>query len=353
MDIGVFIPIGNNGWLISETAPQYMPSFELNKTIVQKAEKYGFDFALSMIKLRGFGGKTQFWEHNLESFTLMAGLAAVTSRIKIFATAATLTVPAPIVARMASTIDSIAGPGRFGINLITGWQKAEYDQMGLWPGEEHYKHRYDLLTEYATVMQELWATGHSDLKGKFYTMNDCRLGPLPSRQIPLVCAGTSDPGIAFASKFCAYNFCSGQGKINDPRDCSDTVTKLKAASAAAGTDTKALALTMIIADETDAAAMAKWEHYVAGTDHEAVEWSRAQASGDKNASETSTAGRIQRRTGVPFGGSRLIGSYATIARLLDEMAEIEGLAGVMLTFDDFVIGVEQFGQRIQPLMRSC
>src|SRR3954470_5370788 len=233
MDIGVFIPIGNNGWLISEAAPQYMPSFALNKEIVQKAEGYGFDFALSMIKLRGFGGKTEFWEHNLESFTLMAGLAAVTDRIKIFATVATLTIPPAIVARMASTIDSIA-PGRFGVNLVTGWQKAEYDQMGLWPGEEHYKHRYDLLTEYATVMRELWATGHSDLKGKFYTMNDCRLGPLPSRQIPLVCAGTSDPGIAFASKFCAYNFCSGAGKINDPNDCAETVTKLKAASAVAG-----------------------------------------------------------------------------------------------------------------------
>lgn len=137
MQVGVFIPIGNNGWLISENAPQYMPSFELNKEITQKAEKYGFDFALSMIKLRGFGGKTQFWEHNLESFTLMAGLAAVTSKIKIFATVATLTIPPAIVARMASTIDSIA-PGRFGINLVTGWQKAEYSQMGLWPGEEHY-----------------------------------------------------------------------------------------------------------------------------------------------------------------------------------------------------------------------
>jgi pyrimidine oxygenase len=55
MQVGVFIPIGNNGWLISENSPQYMPSFELNKTITQKAEKYGFDFALSMIKLRGFG----------------------------------------------------------------------------------------------------------------------------------------------------------------------------------------------------------------------------------------------------------------------------------------------------------
>ncbi|MCU0889342.1 MAG: hypothetical protein MUC64_15275 [Rubritepida sp.] len=53
MDIGVFIPINNNGWLISENAPQYMPSFELNKTVVQKAEAYGMDFALSMIKLHG------------------------------------------------------------------------------------------------------------------------------------------------------------------------------------------------------------------------------------------------------------------------------------------------------------
>ncbi|EGH98130.1 bacterial luciferase family protein, partial [Pseudomonas amygdali pv. lachrymans str. M302278] len=53
MDIGIFIPIGNNGWLISSNAPQYMPTFELNKQIVQTAESYGFDFALSMIKLRG------------------------------------------------------------------------------------------------------------------------------------------------------------------------------------------------------------------------------------------------------------------------------------------------------------
>ena len=56
MDIGVFIPIGNNGWLISTTSPQYKPSFALNRTVVQKAEQYGLDFALSMIKLRGFGG---------------------------------------------------------------------------------------------------------------------------------------------------------------------------------------------------------------------------------------------------------------------------------------------------------
>ncbi len=47
---------------------------------------------------------------------------------------------------MASTIDSIA-PGRFGINLIAGWAKNEYDQMGLWPGDEHFESRYKMLTE--------------------------------------------------------------------------------------------------------------------------------------------------------------------------------------------------------------
>lgn len=148
MNVGIFIPIGNNGWLISRNAPQYMPTFELNKEVTQRAEHYGFDFALSMIKLRGFGGETEFWEHNLESFTLMAGLAAVTSRIQLFATAATLTMPPAIVARMASTIDSISD-GRFGINLVTGWQKPEYSQMGLWPGDEFFGTRYQYLGEYA------------------------------------------------------------------------------------------------------------------------------------------------------------------------------------------------------------
>ena len=37
--------------------------------------------------------------------------------------------------------------------------------------------------------------------------------------------------------------------------------------------------------------------------------------------------------------------------MLDELAEVPGVRGVMMTFDDFVIGMEQFGTRILPLMR--
>jgi len=131
MDLGIFIPIGNNGWMMSANSPQYKPSFALNRAIAEKAEAYDFNFLLSMVKLRGFGGPTEFWDHNLESFTLMSGLAAVTSRIQLFASVALPTLPPAIVARMASTIDDIS-QGRFGINIVSGWNQSEYVQMGLW-----------------------------------------------------------------------------------------------------------------------------------------------------------------------------------------------------------------------------
>ena len=38
--------------------------------------------------------------------------------------------------------------------------------------------------------------------------------------------------------------------------------------------------------------------------------------------------------------------------MLDEIATIRGLKGIMLTFDDFILGMEQFGEHIQPRMKS-
>ncbi|WP_053145708.1 pyrimidine utilization protein A [Erwinia billingiae] len=350
MKIGVFIPIGNNGWLISTNAPQYMPTFELNKAIVQKAEHYHFDFALSMIKLRGFGGKTEFWDHNLESFTLMAGLAAVTSRIEIYATAATLTLPPAIVARMASTVDSISN-GRFGVNLVTGWQKPEYDQMGIWPGDEYFARRYDYLTEYVSVLKDLWGTGKSDLKGEFFTMNDCRLSPKPQKPVKVICAGQSDAGMAFSAKHADYNFCFGKG-VNTPTAFAPTATRMKKAADEVGRDVGSFVLFMIIADETDEAARAKWEHYKAGADEDALSWLTTQSQQDKTSgSDTNVRQMADPTSAVNINMGTLVGSYANVARMLDEVATVEGTQGVLLTFDDFLQGIEKFGQRIQPLMQ--
>ncbi|MDQ8728865.1 pyrimidine utilization protein A [Bradyrhizobium sp. LHD-71] len=351
MQLGVFIPIGNNGWLISTTSPQYMPTFDLNRTIVEKAERFGFDFALSMIKLHGFGGPSQFWDHNLESFTLMAGLASVTQRIQLFATCAVLTMPPPIAARMAVTIDSISH-GRFGVNIISGWQRREYTQMGIWPGAEHYKRRYEYCAEYVTIMRELWEAGRSDFKGEFFKMDDCRCSPLPTSRIPIICAAQSDAGTRYAAEHADYNFCASFGE-NKPSAVAPSVARLVAANKETGRDCGALVLTMIIADETDAAAIAKWQHYKDGTDMEAIAHRDAQAKDDPNTDIYSQPNRRALAGGdkLPTNQGVLVGSYASVARMLDEMSAVPGVRGVMLTFDDFVVGMEQFGTRIMPLMR--
>jgi pyrimidine oxygenase len=60
----------------------------------------------------------------------------------------------------------------------------------------------------------------------------------------------------------------------------------------------------------------------------------------------------QATSAVNFNMGTLVGSYANVARMLDEAASVPGTAGIMLTFDDFVVGMDQFGQRIQPLMAT-
>lgn len=110
---------------------------------------------------------------------------------------------------------------------------------------------------------------------------------------------------------------------------------------------------MIIADDTDEAAMAKWQAYRAGADQEALAWLTHQAAPNAAAgSTTNTAQLAAPESAVNLNMGTLVGSYENVARMLDEVAAVDGTAGVLLVFDDFVAGVENFGTRIQPLMTS-
>ncbi len=109
---------------------------------------------------------------------------------------------------------------------------------------------------------------------------------------------------------------------------------------------------MVIADETDAAARAKWETYKAGADIEALNWIAAQVALDTGGSATAHTRQVALPEGaVNFNIGTLVGSYASVATMLDEIAAMPGVRGVLITFDDFLEGVARFGERIQPLMR--
>ncbi|HEU0066689.1 MAG TPA: LLM class flavin-dependent oxidoreductase, partial [Sphingomonas sp.] len=201
------------------------------------------------------------------------------------------------------------------------------------------------------ILRELWEGGSSDFKGDYYRMDDCLVRPQPTGDMKIICAGSSDEGLAFSAKWADYAFCLGKG-VNTPTAFAVNNERLAVATAKTGRDVSVFVLVMIVAAETDEAAMAKWRHYNAGVDVDAIAWLR-----DQGAADTVNATTNVRQLSAPEGAvninmGTLVGSYATVARMLDEMARVPNTGGVLLTFDDFLEGIEAFGTRIQPLMTS-
>ena len=350
MDLGVFLPIGNNGWLMSTAAPQYMPTYELNRAVTLKAESIGFEFALSMIKLRGFGGATEFWDHNLESFTLMAGIAPATERIRLYASTATLTLPPAIVARMAVTIDSMA-PGRFGVNIVTGWQKGEYAQMGLWPGDEHAATRYEQSSEYVRVMRDLWDDRSLRPRRRVLPHGGLPPGPAPAGTDRDRLRGPERSRDAFCAEYGDVQFVLGSGR-NTPTAHGQANERLGVAAQRSGRDVGVYVLFMVIADETDEAAFARWDALNEAVDREAIETMTGRAATDGSDERSHTRQLAMPEGAINFNIGTLVGSYETVAAMLDEAADVPGTKGIMLIFDDFLQGLEVFGDHIQPRMAS-
>jgi pyrimidine oxygenase len=342
MDLGVFCPVVNNHNVASTNLNTFDPTWELNRDFVKVAEDAGFKFALSQVTLAGWGGQTQHWDKSLESFTLMSALAAVTSKIRLYASVAVLTIPPPIVARMAVTIDDISD-GRFGVNIVSGYNKKQYAQMNLWPGDEFFSTRYDYSAEYVQILKELWSTGESDFKGEYLEMSNCKLGPLPANDIEIVCAGASGRGLDFTAQYGDYSFLMPAGGAEGVRKANNDLLE---AGRRHGRDVRSYILQMVILADTDEEAQAKIEHYKEGADMEALENALGDALADAAGTTAQRIGML--RESVFFGLNLIAGSPETVARQLQEIAEVEGTAGVMLTFDEPMNGLQRFVQDVMP-----
>jgi pyrimidine oxygenase len=344
VELGVFLPVLNNGWIISTAAPQYHPSYTMTKAMTLLAEDLGFSFVLSPVKYRGFGGPTEHWDYVLESFEVMAALAEATDRIRLYGSVALPTVHPAITARRGATIDHIS-QGRFGINLVSGWQKAEYAQMGLWPGDEHYQRRYQYAREYVEILKLLWSQRGVDYEGEFFQLRDCRILPHPEHPLPLVCAGQSDVGMRFAAQHTDYAFVLGDLSGEAVFAANRTLPHYAAET---GRDVGAYVLYTLVLEETEAEARAKSDRWVKHADREAIAAMRGQAALDAAGGTAAMIGNI-----AYTGMRRIIASYAQCAAILDRIGAVPGTTGIMLIFPECVAGLQTFGERVLPLMRTA
>ena len=256
MEIGVFIPIGNNGWLISTTSPQYMPSFELNKAghaqgrALRPRLRAVDDQAARLRRQERVLGPQPRELHpdgrpgrrHLAHQTLChgadAGRAAGDRRAH------------------GATIDSISN-GRFGLNVITGWQTAGIRPDGPVARRRVLRPPLPLRRRIRPDPARPVGDGRVGLQGRVLHHERLPAEPPPAgrHEDHLRRPERRRPGVH--RQYADYNFCFAKG-INTPTACADTVARMQSCAAETGRKVASYALFMVIAGETDAEAEAKW-----------------------------------------------------------------------------------------------
>jgi alkanesulfonate monooxygenase SsuD/methylene tetrahydromethanopterin reductase-like flavin-dependent oxidoreductase (luciferase family) len=107
-----------------------------------------------------------------ECWSLMCGLAAVTSRVEIGSWVLCVSFRNPaLIAKMADTLEEISA-GRLRLALGAGWHKPEYDAFGF-----PFDHRIGRFEEALTIIHGLLRDGRIDFQGRFSEARDCELRP--------------------------------------------------------------------------------------------------------------------------------------------------------------------------------
>jgi pyrimidine oxygenase len=280
----------------------------------------------------------------LESVTLMAGLAAVTSRAKLWATIHPMLQNPAVAAKMIATLDHMSG-GRAGLNIVAGAFRAEFEQMGAWDERLDHDERYALAEEWTHVVKRLWDEASVTHHGRYFDLQACESNPKPlSKPRPdLICAGMSERGFQFAVREADACFVGGWTAA-DRRAAS---RKAREMAAGFGKQVKTYAMCTLVYAETDAKAEAMAERYREGVDMGAViemlkNWGVPPEKLDGAA----------RQQGA-FMTHTAIGSPATCAAKLEDFLAGCELDGVMLIFPDYVEGLKMFGADILPGLRMA
>lgn len=125
----------------------------------------------------------------LDAWTVLAYLAATTTRVKLGTEVTPVTLRHPSqLAKTVATLATISG-GRVVFGAGTGWHKPEYLTHGI-PFEKRDE-RFAKSREAIEIMQALWTKPSVDYAGTFYTLADARLAPRPG-PIPIWFGGFSD-----------------------------------------------------------------------------------------------------------------------------------------------------------------
>src|SRR6516165_3499655 len=237
-------------WRHSASSPLPLTDIRYYQDLAQRAEAALFDSIFFADQLALGGDVAQAPRTWLEPITILAALAAVTSRVGLIATASTTYTEPFNLARQFASIDHISN-GRAAWNIVTSWLAAAAENYG-GTGQVAHADRYARGEEFMAVVKALWdswaadaviddqATGAYARLGRIRSINHCGdfyrvAGPLNMPRCPqgrpvLVQAGSSDTGRRFAARYADAVFTAHMAKATAQEFYAD----LKALAAAEG-----------------------------------------------------------------------------------------------------------------------
>jgi probable F420-dependent oxidoreductase len=122
-----------------------------------------------------------------EAWTLLAGLAAVTERVHLGPlVACTAFHPPAVLAKMAATVDEISR-GRLVLGLGAGWNEPEFRAFGI-----PFDHLASRFVEAFAIVRRLLDGERVTYRGRFCSVEDAVLLPMPSRRPPLMVGSTGE-----------------------------------------------------------------------------------------------------------------------------------------------------------------
>jgi F420-dependent oxidoreductase-like protein len=144
-------------------------------TIWGIADDSGFDHCWNMDHFASLGGDDTL--DIFEAWTLLAGMAARTSRTRIGCSVTGNTYRHPaVLAKAAVTVDHLSG-GRLEFGIGAGWAENEHTMLGLPFGTA--RDRADWLEEALPIIRSLWTTPRTTFAGKHYQLTDAVAEPKP------------------------------------------------------------------------------------------------------------------------------------------------------------------------------
>ncbi|HEV8679588.1 MAG TPA: LLM class flavin-dependent oxidoreductase, partial [Stellaceae bacterium] len=202
LKLGLFGANCSSGRAVTMVPERWSGSWADCLKLARMADDAGIEFMLPIGRWKGYGGDTDYQGATFETVTWACGLLAATRRLTVFGTVHAPLIPPLIAAKEFVTADHI-GEGRFGLNIVCGWNEGEFEMFGATLRD--HESRYDYAQEWLDVIKRAWSDDEDfDFAGRFIKLKGVRAKPKPyggTRPV-IMNAGASRTGQAFAIRNC-------------------------------------------------------------------------------------------------------------------------------------------------------